>query len=76
VCSGTSERMLRSLVRAANEAAVNLFYAKGRVLGTAENGWIAIDYGDIVIHIFSPDKRNYYQLEELWSQGKTMLKIK
>lgn len=68
--------MLRSLVRAANEAAVNLFNIKGRVLGTTENGWIVVDYGDIVLHIFSPDKRNYYQLEELWSRGKTMLKIK
>ena len=68
--------MLRSLVRATNEVAVDLLHEKGRVLGKAENGWIAVDCGDIVIHIFSPDKRNYYQLEELWSQGKTMLKIK
>lgn len=68
--------MLRSLVQAANEMSVKKFNVKGRVLGLPENGWIAVDYGDVVLHIFSPDQREYYQLEELWSQGKTMLKIK
>ena len=68
--------MLRSLVQAANETSVEKFNVKGRVLGLPENRWIAVDYGDVVLHIFSPSQRNYYQLEDLWSQGKTILKIK
>ena len=68
--------MIRSLIKSANQATVMQFNEKGRVLGSPENGWIAIDYGDVVLHVFSPDQRNYYQLEELWSHGKTMLKIK
>jgi ribosome-associated protein len=34
-----------------------------------------IDYGDIVIHLFSPDRRDYYHLEELWGRGKVILRL-
>jgi len=76
ICSGTSERMLRSLVKSATDSMQAKFGLKGRVMGSPSNGWIAIDFMDIVVHIFSPKQRAYYQLEELWSQGKVLLKIK
>jgi ribosome-associated protein len=75
ICSGTSDRMLRSLVRAANDAMAQTNH-KGKIIGTASNGWIAVDFGDIVLHAFSPQQRQYYQLEELWSSGKTLLRVK
>ena len=46
-----------------------------RIEGAAQDGWLVIDYGDIVIHLFSPDRRNYYRLEELWSEGKVLLRL-
>jgi len=76
ICSGTSDRMLRSLVREANDAMVKNHNLKGKDIGSASNGWIAVDYGDIVLNIFSPQQREYYQLEELWSSGKTLLRVK
>ena len=76
ICSGTSDRMLRSLVRAANDSMAENYGAKGKVIGSAGNGWIAVDFGDIVLHLFSPQQRKYYQLEELWANGKTLLRIK
>lgn len=76
ICSGTSDRMLRSLVHAANDAMAKSHGKKGRVIGASSNGWIAVDFGDIVLHVFSPQQRNYYQLEELWSNGKTLLRVK
>lgn len=76
ICSGTSDRMLRSLVNAANDVMQSKFEIKGRVMGEPSNGWIAVDYTDIVLHIFSPEQRDYYQLEELWSNGKVLLKVK
>ena len=75
ICSGTSDRMLRALVRAAEETMKKNFNVKGRVIGEPANGWIAIDFTDIVLHIFSPKKREYYQLEDLWSEGKTLLRV-
>ncbi len=38
--------------------------------GTPDSGWIVIDFSDIVIHIFSKEKRDYYNLERIWGQGK------
>lgn len=75
LCSGTSDRMLRSLVKAATDTAKENSEEKGRVIGEPSNGWIAVDFGDIVLHIFSPKQRAYYNLEDLWSEGKTLLKI-
>ena len=44
--------------------------------GRAENGWVVMDYGDVVVHFFAPDKRDYYGLEELWdAASKVMLRI-
>ena len=34
--------------------------------GTAQSGWVLLDYGDVLIHVFSPEEREYYRLEELW----------
>ncbi|HSL85811.1 MAG TPA: ribosome silencing factor [Bacteroidales bacterium] len=76
ICSGTSERMLRSLVNAATDAMQSKFKVKGRIMGSPSNGWIAVDFTDIVLHVFSPDQRDYYLLEELWSNGKVLLKVK
>ena len=76
ICSGTSERMLRSLINEANDAMQSKYQLKGRVMGAPSNGWIAVDFTNIVLHVFSPEQRDYYQLEELWSNGKVLLKVK
>lgn len=68
--------MLGSLVRAVKEKAKEIHNKSGRIEGKAEDGWIALDYGDVVIHILSSENRNYYRLEELWHNGKLILKIK
>ena len=46
-----------------------------RVEGEAMAGWILADYGTVILHIFSPDRRNYYSLEELWAEAKTILRL-
>lgn len=38
--------------------------------GYEESRWILLDYGDVVVHLFEPDTRTYYALEELWGQAK------
>lgn len=46
-----------------------------RVEGSAESGWILLDMGDVVVHILSPFEREYYQLDSLWSDAHTLVKI-
>jgi len=68
--------MLSSLLNTAKDTMHNLFDLKGKIQGIPSNGWIAVDYGNFVLHLFSPDQRNYYLLEELWAEGKILLRIK
>lgn len=75
LCSGTSDRMLRSLLNAAKDAMQIKFGIKGKIEGNPSNGWIAIDFGNLVLHIFSPDQRRFYNLEELWVDGKILLHV-
>ena len=76
ICTGTSERMLRSLMHAVLDEMKDKYQLNGNVEGIAGSGWIAIDLINIVIHLFSPDQRAYYQLEDLWKNGKIILKVK
>lgn len=75
ICSGTSDRMLQALADDTLEQMRKRHDLRGRVEGEARDGWMLIDYGAIVVHLFSPDRRNYYRLEELWSKGKVLLRL-
>ncbi|HNB54075.1 MAG TPA: ribosome silencing factor [Anaerolineales bacterium] len=75
ICSGTSNRMLDALADAVRDQMRDKHQIKGRIEGLPQNGWVLADYGDVVVHIFSEDQREYYRLEELWAAGKTLLKL-
>lgn len=75
ICSGTSDRMLDALAKGVLEATKKEYKKKSRVTGEANEGWLVLDYGDVVVHLFSPDQREHYDLEELWSDGKVLLKV-
>lgn len=67
--------MLDSLADAAVERVKDQFGYKGRVEGQPSNGWVVVDFGSVVLHLYSPDMRDYYQLEELWSGGKVIVRL-
>ena len=77
ICSGDNERHLRALTETVR-LKVKEQYQKLPFTneGSADNGWIVMDYGDVVVHFFAPEKRAYYALEELWdAASKVMLRI-
>jgi ribosome-associated protein len=45
------------------------------VEGVPASGWLLVDYGSVILHIFSPQQRAYYRLEELWSAGRTIVRL-
>lgn len=75
LCNGTSDRMLDSLADAVIERVKQQFGINARVEGIPSAGWLVIDLGDIVVHLFSPDQREYYNLESLWEKGKVLLRV-
>jgi len=75
ICSGTTDRMIKALVDAAIDDVKKEYKINARVEGRAEDGWILVDFGDIILHIFSPYRRDYYRLEDLWSNGKVLLHV-
>lgn len=75
IATGTSSRMLQSLGAALARETKTEFKKTSQPEGQADAGWILLDYGDVVVHLFSPDQRDYYRLEELWSEGNVILRL-
>ncbi len=75
LCSGTSNRMLDALAEAVLEKVRVAHKKKGRIEGSPQDGWLVVDYGGIVVHLFAPDMRSFYRLEDLWSEGKILLRV-
>lgn len=72
VASGTSEPHLRALVKSLDEALRREGIDVVRVESNPESGWVVLDLFDCVIHLFSPEKRNYYSLEYMWKDASEM----
>ncbi len=76
ICSGESEPQLRALMRAVQiEAKEKGGRMPKGVEGTPADGWILIDYGDVVVHLFDEEKRAYYDLESLWHKGRVVVRM-
>ena len=75
ICTGTTDRMINALADAVVDKVRDVYRLKGRREGEAQEGWLLLDFGDIVVHLFAPERREYYRLEELWSQGRVLLHL-
>ena len=73
ICSGSSDRTIGALMDAVVEEARVKFDRKPRQEGRPEEGWLLADYGSVVVHVFSTAQRDYYRLEELWSEARVLL---
>jgi ribosome-associated protein len=76
ICTGNSDRQLRALSEYVREA-MKTGYDKlpFSVEGTPESGWVLMDYGNIVVHLFIEEKRRYYDLETLWQDAQVLVSI-
>jgi len=69
ICSGSSERQVRTI---ADEVEAKLKESGVRPLrteGGAAGGWLLLDYGVFVVHVFTEEMRAYYELERLWKDA-------
>ncbi|SDW13350.1 ribosome silencing factor [Roseicitreum antarcticum] len=72
ICSGRSTRQVSSMAQNLMDRLKQKFRLSARVEGKDIGDWVLIDTGDVVVHIFRPEVREFYQLEKMWlGQGDT-----
>jgi ribosome-associated protein len=75
ICSGGSERQLGAI---ADGILTGLRDERTRPIGregTAASHWVLLDFGAVVVHIFTPPERDYYGLEKHWSEARTVIRV-
>ncbi len=70
ISHGTSDRQLKTLAqeveKGMDEEGIPLYHKEG----TEKSGWILLDYGDIIVHLFLSEQRQHYNIEKLWNDGE------
>lgn len=74
IANGTNTSQVQALVDSVEEALHKEGFTPNRVEGIGNTSWILMDYGDIIVHIFSKEDREFYNLERIWKDGKAMTK--
>jgi len=76
IASGKSDRQLNAINRDIKEKLKEKFSRKPlSIVGQEAAEWILMDYNDIIVHLFSEQKRDYYNLEELWQKDENILPL-
>lgn len=75
ICSGNSARQIEAIWHEIDEALKREGIKRTRSEGNADSGWILLDLGDVIVHIFSSAQRDYYRLDELWHKAKPVIRI-
>jgi ribosome-associated protein len=72
VCSGKSTTHVQTITDAIRDGLKGLGTRPLHAEGVPESGWVLLDYGDVLIHVFLEDTRLYYALERLWGDAPTL----
>ena len=76
ICTVETSRQLKAIADSIIPAMKNRGLASlGKIEGSLDSGWVLIDFGDIVVHLFSPQQRNLYALDKLWEDAKVVVYI-
>lgn len=76
IATAESDRQIKAIVEDLREQLKREYQMMPlSVEGKPESGWVLMDYGSIVVHIFSPAMRHRYLLEELWSDARTVVRL-
>ena len=70
IASGRSSRHVMSIAEHLARRLKDQGYGTRPVTGAAQGDWVLVDAGDIIVHVFRPEVRDYYDLEGMWSVGR------
>ncbi len=66
IASGSSNRQVIALAEKVQEGVKCLFRINCKIEGKKNADWVLLDYGAVIVHIFKPEVREYYQIEKMW----------
>ena len=72
ISNGANLPQVQAMVENVQEKMGKSGFEVKRVEGNRSSSWILLDYGDVVVHIFDKEDRLFYDLERIWSDGKTV----
>ena len=70
IATGTSNTQVKALADEVEFRLKEQGVAPGHRAGYHSNSWVLLDYGSVVVHVFTPESRNFYDLDRLWKDGE------
>ena len=75
IATGGNARQLNALIQTLDEDLDTAYPRPRRVEGTPDSGWVLLDFGDVIVHLFAPNERAFYDLEALWSRSVPVVRF-
>jgi len=75
IASASSDRQSKALVDILEGEMRDQRIKPMFIEGESQSGWQLLDYGNVIVHIFSPELRDFYRLEDLWSEAKVVVRM-
>lgn len=75
ICNGDSKRQLQAIFDEVAHSLKAMGVHPHHYEGDVDSGWVLLDFGDVIVHIFAPFEREYYQLDRAWSQAIPIVRI-
>ena len=75
IATATNTRQMDALIGTLDESLGKKGIHARKTEGTADSGWVLLDYSDAIVHLFGPEERSYYDLEGLWNTGVPLVRV-
>ncbi len=75
IMSAESSRQIEALEQDLTRELKDAGVSRHRREGTAASGWVLLDFSDTIVHVFSPEEREFYDLERLWSRAPQVVRV-
>jgi ribosome-associated protein len=75
ICSGSVERQIRAIAEGVEEVLDAVDVPPYKREGSPADGWVLLDYGDVIMHVMSTDQRAFYRLDQLWEQAQIVVSV-
>ena len=75
ICGGDSERQIKTIYEEIEHTLKKESILPRHREGTVDSGWLLLDFGDVIVHIFASFEREYYQLDKFWSRASTVVRV-